>query len=332
MSFHLFRRTGSVFLLDDDADYLELMAMLLPPDWHVRLFLRPQACLAYMRQEQQAWANDCYRQETLVDLWQQGRPMIPQLLRYWAQHPNRYGLTHVGVSDHTMPGMTGLELFAQLRGAWPGARLLLTGQADERIAVDAFNHGLIDQYIPKQSAEMATLLAKSLRRLADHCHDRHDAIWRATLRPQQMALFRHGGAGPALKTLMAHEWVDYVVLGDPFGVLGLDIDGRATWLQLVPRDQLHAHAQAAATEGLAGDDLQRVQEGRALVAAQVRAHLGLHGVGPLVAPFALDSEGQLLAARFPLAPADLPEPITGYRAWLASREPRGIHDTQPSGW
>ncbi len=332
MSFHLFRRTGSVFLLDDDADYLELMALLLPPEWHVRLFLRPQACLAYMQQEQTAWAADCYRQETLVDLWQQGRPMIPQLLRYWAQHPHRYGLTHVGVSDQMMPGLKGLELFAQLRTAWPGARLLLTGQADERVAVDAFNHGLIDQYIPKQVSEMATLLAKSLRRLADHCHDRHDAIWRATLRPQQMALFRQGGAGPALKTLMEREWVDHVVMGDPFGVLGLDKDGQPTWLQLIPRDQLPVHAQLAAAEGLSGDELQAVRDGRAMVCPQLRAHLGLHGIGPRVPTFSLDTEGQLLAARFPLSPADLPEPIEGYRNWLAARGPRCIQDERPSGW
>lgn len=326
MSFHLFRRPGSVFLLDDDADYLELMALLLAPEWHVRFFLRPHACLAYMRQEQQAWAADCARQETLVDLWRQGRSLVMQLLRYWARNPDRHSLTHVGVSDHIMPGLTGLELFDQLRGAWPGARLLLTGQADERVAVDAFNHGLIDQYIPKQASEMGTLLQTGLKRLSDRCHDRHDAIWRATLRPQQMAMFRQGGAGRALRELMDRQWVEYVVMGEPFGVLGLDAEGRASWLQLVPRDALGPYSQAAAEAGLAGDGLAALRAGRSLVCPKVRESLGLLGPGPLSPSFVLDQEGQLLASLFELPSQDLPEPITGYRQWLTRQGRRRILD------
>lgn len=330
MSFHLFRRPGSVFLLDDDPDYLELMGLLLAPEWHVRLFLRPHACLRYMREEQQAWAADCYRQETLVDLWRQGRPLIPQVLRYWAQHPHRHALTHVGVSDHTMPGLSGLELFAQLRTGWPGARVLLTGQADERVAVEAFNHGLIDQYIPKQASEMGALLARGLDRLADHCHDRHDAIWRATLRPQQMALFRQGGAGRALKAYMDRAWVEYVVLGDPFGVLGLDAEGRASWLQFAHRESLHAQAESARAEGASEEALQALRAGQGLVAPALQRALGLENTGPVETPFALDEGGQLLAARFTIDPGLLPEPIQGYRPWLAAQGARHIQGDMPS--
>ncbi len=325
MSFHLFRRPGSVFLLDDDPDYLDLMALLLPADLHVRLFLRPHACLRHMREEQQAWASDCYRQETMVDLWRQGRALIPLVLRYWARHPDRHALTHVGVSDHMMPGVSGLELFGQLRSGWPGARVLLTGQADERVAVEAFNHGLIDQYIAKQSAEMAALLARSLERLADHCHDRHDAIWRATLRPQQMALLRQGGAGRALKSLMDREWVEYVLLGDPFGLLGLDDQGQVTWLQFQARDTL---AEAAARAGDAGvsdkQTLDLLTRGQALAAPALMEGLRREGPPPLAPAFALDEEGRLLAARFALAANWLPEPIQSYRDWLAAQGLRHI--------
>lgn len=326
MSFHLFRRPGSVFLLDDDTDYLDLMALLLAPQWHVRFFRRPHSCLAYMREEQQAWAADCARQENLVDLWRQGRSLVSQLLRYWARHPDRYSLTHVGVSDHIMPGLTGLELFEQLRGGWPGARLLLTGQADERVAVDAFNHGLIDQYIPKQASEMGQLLQAGLKRLADRCHDRHDAIWRATLRPAQMALLRQGGAGRALRALLDRQWVEYAVIGEPFGVLGLDGEGRVSWLQLVARNALNAHGQQALAAGLGGEALADILAGRGLAAPELQTSLGLLGPGPVVPAFALDEEGQLLAALFELPGSELPEPILGYQAWLDRQGARRILD------
>ena len=43
------------------------------------------------------------------------------------------------------------QALSELRD-WPGARVLLTGQADEQIAVQAFNRGLIEQFIARVGA------------------------------------------------------------------------------------------------------------------------------------------------------------------------------------
>ena len=45
MSFPLFHRPGTVVFLDDDPDYLEMLALVLPRHWHVKLFLRPAECI-----------------------------------------------------------------------------------------------------------------------------------------------------------------------------------------------------------------------------------------------------------------------------------------------
>ena len=42
--------------------------------------------------------------------------------------------------------------------SWPGSRVLLTGQADEQVAVRAFNRGLIDQFIAKQTPDISRRL------------------------------------------------------------------------------------------------------------------------------------------------------------------------------
>jgi CheY-like chemotaxis protein len=149
MSFPLFHRPGTLVLLDDDPDYLDALAVILPLEWHVRMFLRPTRCVYYMHHQPKLWEHDRRRQQTMVDLWRQGKPLIPQILHYWAGTPERYALTHVCVVDFSMPGMDGLQVLSELVD-WPGARILLTGQADERVAVGAFNRGLIDQYIPSR--------------------------------------------------------------------------------------------------------------------------------------------------------------------------------------
>lgn len=63
-------------------------------------------------------------------------------------NPDRYKTISTIVVDYDMPEMTGVEFCQQIQSPHI-KKILLTGAADERIAVDAFNKGIIDYYIPK---------------------------------------------------------------------------------------------------------------------------------------------------------------------------------------
>ena len=84
MTFPLFSRPGSLAFLDDDADYLEMLALLLPRKWHARLFMQPRECIVQLHREQPFWEADAWHQQQLVDQWRAGRPLVPQILEYWA--------------------------------------------------------------------------------------------------------------------------------------------------------------------------------------------------------------------------------------------------------
>jgi DNA-binding NtrC family response regulator len=59
---------------------------------------------------------------------------------------------HVDIilSDHLMPGMTGLELLRRARGVCPyAARIMLTGHADLETAMDAIRQGDLDRFLTK---------------------------------------------------------------------------------------------------------------------------------------------------------------------------------------
>ena len=68
MTFPLFRRPGTVVFLDDDPDYLDMLALVLPRNWRVLLFLRPQECINYLQQEPPVWETDAWNQQQLIDL------------------------------------------------------------------------------------------------------------------------------------------------------------------------------------------------------------------------------------------------------------------------
>jgi FixJ family two-component response regulator len=66
---------------------------------------------------------------------------------------DRHKNLSVLIMDYAMPNMTGLDVFEQIN--IPGMqKILLTGVADESIAITAFNQGLIDGYIKKHDIEM----------------------------------------------------------------------------------------------------------------------------------------------------------------------------------
>ena len=323
MNFPLFHRPGSVVFLDDDPDYLEMLALVLPRHWHVKLFVRPADCIAHLNQEPPFWEADAWNQQQLVDLWRGGKPLIPQLLDYWSKYTERYALARVCVVDYSMPGMDGLEVLAELR-EWAGARVLLTGQADEQLAVQAFNRRLIDQFIAKQAPDISRRLVSAVDHLLATPHARHAQTWRATLTPQQNTLMRDSTVARDLLALVTQRWVEHVVIGAPFGILGLDAEGHASWLQLETPEGLHAQAELAQLEGLPQGDLEAIREGRKLPNLELRQALGSTKAPELAPTFSLGQGQTLLGSIFAIDGERGPDPANGYSSWLARQDRRKV--------
>lgn len=323
MTLPLFRRPGGIVFVDDDVDYLEMLALVLPRELHVRLFTHPIQCVQSILRERSLWESDTWQQQQMVDRWHQGRPLVPQLLAYWAESMERFAMCHVCVVDFFMPGIDGMQVLSELVD-WPGAKVLLTGQADERIAVGAFNRGLIHHYIPKQSTDMRSALTGTLSLLAQRPHLVHDPIWRTTLRPWQQALLGEPDINHALADIARAQWIEHVVIGDPFGILGLDAEGQVSWLQLETPAGLKGMAELAEVEGVDAAARAQIRAGRRLVNPELRQSLGLHGPCESVAATHLGHAGKLLAALFPLEPQLLPHRPQAYRHWLALQPGREL--------
>lgn len=327
MAFHLslFHRSGGVLFLDDDPDYLETLGMVMPGHLQVELYLRPVSFLERMRSETARWEADTALHLHMIERWRHGQHLLPQVLRYWAGNPARYQLAQTCVVDYAMPGMDGLKVLGHLVD-WPGARILLTGQADEQIAIQAFNGGLIDQFIPKQIPDITGRLLGHLAKLSGTPHPRLNALWRAVLQPAQQSVLQVPSVARALQRMAQSGWVEYVVLGEPFGLLGLDAQGRCHWLQLEQPSSLGDLAELAGTAGLGSDLVKAVRAGQQLPAVELHQQLGLRGPIRTAPAFAVGDDGLLIAAAFALDAADLPAPIYAYRNFLEAQGGRHIQD------
>ena len=325
MSFPLFHRPGAVVFLDDDPDYLEMLALVLPRHWHVKLFLRPVECIDYLQQEPPFWEADAWNQQQLIDQWREGKPLIPQILGYWSKYTERYALTRVCVVDYSMPGMDGLQALGELAD-WPGSRVLLTGQADEQVAVRAFNRGLIDQFIAKQTPDISRQLIEAVEHLLGTPNARHAQTWRATLSPEQNALLRNPSVSRDLAQFAAKRWVEHVVIGEPFGVLGMDASGHVSWLQLETTEGLKALAELAELEGVPASGLDDIRRGLKLADLELRQALGRIGAPELTAAVPVGQDASLLAALFTVESPLCPAPDNSYNTWLARQDKRFIQD------
>jgi len=306
----LFYRRGPVVLLDDDADYLAMLASVLPARWSLVPHTDPAAFLQRMQAEATAWAAEQARQQSLIDRWREGQGLLVALLREWAGGPGHPPVAQTCVVDYAMGETNGLEVLQALPD-WPGARILLTGHADEQLAVQAFNQGLIDQFIGKQAPDAMARLRAALDGAAGLPRPQRDARWCAVLRPEQQALLQVPAVVQALQAGVLQQWDDYAVLGEPFGLLGRDAAGRCQWLQLEATAALDEPAELAAAAGLDPALVRAVRAGQRLPAVELHQQLGLPGAVRTAPAFALDGTGLLTAALFPLAPQDLP-PLAGW--------------------
>ncbi|WP_041376786.1 response regulator [Polaromonas naphthalenivorans] len=326
MSFTLYRRPGGLVFLDDDRDYLEMLGEVMPPDWFVRLFLRPIACIELLQQDCQLRDADAWSQQQIVNRWREGALLIPQILQYWrGDGAARFALAQVAVVDYAMPAMSGLRMLGELT-QWPGSRILLTGRADEQLAVSAFNRGLINQFIPKQSPELRLRLIGAIQDLRHQPDKRHQQIWYATLSPAQHALLGDPLIGEALENLMRQQgWTEHVVIGAPFGVLGLDARGNASWLQLEPEENLQELAEIALSQGWNASTVEDIRSGGKLIDLELQLALGdSHQPQPRESLVMRGDARRLYAAIFPISESFSPGLTASYERFLASHGERRL--------
>lgn len=328
MSFALYRRPGGVVFLDDDPDYLEMLAEVMPLDWYARLFLRPVDCINSLQQEPPLWEADAWRQQEIINRWRDGVALIPQILQYWREDgAARFALTQVCVVDYSMPAMSGLRALSELTN-WSGSRILLTGRADEQLAVSAFNRGLIEQFIPKQSPQLRQRLSEAIQNLLRLPDARHQQTWRATLTREQHALLSNPPISQALENLALRQgWAEHVVIGAPFGVLALDRKGGVRWLQLESGENLPELAEMAESQGWDAATVQDIQAGKKLIDLELQLALGAPHIAQPREAFAIAGEPALLyAALFTVNESFSPGFMNSHERFIATSGERILPD------
>jgi CheY-like chemotaxis protein len=154
-----------VIVLDDSVEFLKSLDVILQEDTsHYQFFHSPQTLLQYVNEKYKFNPYTNRWVETIDEISYQHRRIDIDIygLHKEIYNGNRFEEISCMVIDYEMPSMNGLDLCRLIKNPYI-QKILLTGVADERIAVEAFNEGLIHRFILKQDIEKHLKINKAIR-------------------------------------------------------------------------------------------------------------------------------------------------------------------------
>ena len=244
--------TTAVFV-DDDADFLVNLSLQLDQGLAYQLSASPRdalrdinvagtqkplykRCLSPYRDypDKQPFGNS--RQVFVLDLG-----MISEEVH----NAQRFSEVSVAVVDYDMPEMNGLEFCHSIENPYV-KKILLTGKADEKTAVDAFNQGIIDQFIMKSDAAAAGKLNAIIAKLQHVYFEDIAATFIKCLAVNSPDFLGDPRFGEFFAELRHKKGIiEYYLSLEPSGFLLLTASGAAYLLIVMSPDDFKVHWEIA---------------------------------------------------------------------------------------
>lgn len=154
-------------MVDDDPDFIKSFTMLLDEKLSVYLFSSAKKALSFINNQASIFdsLND-FTDYTLLDNADQKVCLNIDALHKQIYNNERFAQISIVITDYAMPEMDGVKFLSQIKHP-EIKRVLLTGVADEKIAVKAFNERHIDRFYLKNTAELDIELNKSIKELQE---------------------------------------------------------------------------------------------------------------------------------------------------------------------
>lgn len=274
MTFNLQDRNLSVFhhptltvLVDDSKSFIDSLAFQMDPNRAVISFTDPREALQWIRD---AFATRFpgflpvrVTHDDLTFLTERRTVQldIDRIVRQ-IHDINRFVQPAVVVVDYSMPQMNGLEFCEALQGL-PCKTVLLTGTADEGIAVQGFNHGLIDRYVKKHDSNMVERLDHEIHALQQQYFATLSRTLRDLLTRHSFAFLSDPAIGDRVRQLAErYGFVEYYLYPNPAGILLLTAKGEATLMVIESQASLSTQVESAEAYDAPASLIEGLREGR----------------------------------------------------------------------
>lgn len=237
----------------------------------------------------------------------------------------RFLTPSVVVVDYSMPQMNGVQLCEALRDL-PCKKILFTGVADEKVAVDAFNRGLIDRYIKKSDDDALDRLESEITALQGEYFAARSGPLRDILAVNNYQFVSDPAFAALVRGLFKeHGIVEHYVYSSPAGILMYDSDGGAQLLVVETQASMDSHYEIACDNDAPPSLLEALRE-RCIVPwfrngdgmfSRDHAQLWHKYVAPA---HVCEGVQTYYWALFEVAPGELAAPATSFAQFLRERD------------
>ncbi|MQA40049.1 response regulator [Rugamonas aquatica] len=234
-------------LVDDSDSFLRSLSFQLDPMLASQTFHDTTTALQWLRQGSPSGCVPLHVNFDMHNLPADQCNVALDLERIYriGEQRQRFATPSVLVVDYSMPQMNGLEFCAAVEHL-PCKKILFTGAADEKIAVSAFNRGLIDRYIKKSDDHALDILELEIAALQRDYFDTQSE----TLRELVLLHNYHFLGDPALARLVRElsarmGFVEHYIFPNPTGILFLDKHGKASLMMIETEQGMYAQYEIA---------------------------------------------------------------------------------------
>jgi CheY-like chemotaxis protein len=258
----------TVAIIDDDLRFLESFDELLRRDFIVRRFASPQLGLNHLVGADAEHLSRIARLGTYASAYRSTADEYDRLQILLSSHisqlrgySKRFETVSVAIVDLNMPGVDGLMICRALRRR-PVRTILLTGNASEKLALNAFNEGLIDRFVSKHEPDLMDLVASHVRDLQDAYFRRITTTIKDTLSLSALRFMREGRFLQYFSDLCAtRHVVEYYIKTEPPGVEIIRADGETFLLVVLGPERIDECIAAARNAGADPDMLKAMDSG-----------------------------------------------------------------------
>ena len=261
-----------ILLVDDDTDFLGRMSTQLRSRFQCVCVSTAQRAIDYVRAESaqskdrlpSADPQDADAMEHIPDRSQRIlHCQLSRLTQVFADE-SRFGTTSVIVANHSMSDMSGAAMLDSLRDL-PLCKIFLPDERGLPSAVEAQRAGLIDAYLPKQHPALPDALADHLQRSQFEFFRELTRLFEPALASPEAGFLAAAGFRDAFQRFVFdYQIIEYCVLLDPPGILGLDDAGRPAILLVVDEDFQQASFEIAQAERAPTELLRCLIDGKSI--------------------------------------------------------------------
>lgn len=258
---------STALFLDDSHDFLLNFVLQLDEGVAYRIFDTPRKALDYIhnkRCELELLSQHClseYKAAKSYPLNNQAFSQDLAAIHAEIYNPHRFSEISVVVVDFAMPGMNGLEFCRHIENN-NIKKILLTGQADEKMAIAAFNEGLIHRYVKKSDINAAEQITKSIYELQlQYFQSMSEMVVRMLSVTTPKCLHDKNFANFFRQLQEENGIVEYYLIDSSGSFLMLDDDANVSFLIVKNTEDIHKHYDLALENGAGENILQQLKSG-----------------------------------------------------------------------